>query len=51
MGHFQPVLACPGKDLETAQSSDPLIAGQAHYVIHQSDHILCKALHPETRAR
>ncbi|MEX0305296.1 MAG: polyphosphate kinase 2 [Leisingera sp.] len=51
MRHFLSTLDYPGKDPEVAQAPDPLIVGQAHHVIHQSDHILGKALHPETRAR
>ncbi|KIC12964.1 polyphosphate kinase [Leisingera sp. ANG-M1] len=51
MRHFLSALDYPGKDPEIAQAPDPLIVGQAHHVIHQSDHILGKALHPETRAR
>lgn len=51
MRHFLASLDYPGKDPGIAQAPDPLIVGQAHHVIHQSDHILGKALHPETRAR
>ncbi|OBY27979.1 polyphosphate kinase 2 [Leisingera sp. JC1] len=51
MRHFLASLDYPGKDPEIAQAPDPLIVGQAHHVIHQSDHILGKALHPETRTR
>ena len=51
MRHFLASLDYPGKDPEIAQEPDPLIVGQAHHVIHQSDHILGKALHPENRAR
>ncbi|KIC25670.1 MULTISPECIES: polyphosphate kinase 2 [unclassified Leisingera] len=51
MRHFLASLDYPGKDPEIARAPDPLIVGQAHHVIHQSDHILGKALHPETRTR
>ncbi|MFY0309508.1 polyphosphate kinase 2 [Leisingera sp. D0M16] len=51
MRHFLASLEYPGKDPEIAAVPDPLIVGQAHHVIHQSDHILGKALHPDTRAR
>ncbi|UWQ55112.1 polyphosphate kinase 2 [Leisingera caerulea] len=51
MRHFLASLDYPGKDPAIVQAPDPLIVGQAHHVIHQSDHILGKALHPETRAR
>ncbi|UWQ42681.1 polyphosphate kinase 2 [Leisingera aquaemixtae] len=51
MRHFLASLEYPGKNPEIAAVPDPLIVGQAHHVIHQSDHILGKALHPGTRAR
>lgn len=51
MRHFLASLDYPGKDPEIAQEPDPLIVGQAHHVLYQSDHILGKALHPEARAR
>ncbi|EDZ46958.1 polyphosphate kinase 2 [Rhodobacterales bacterium Y4I] len=51
MRHFLASLDYPGKDAAIVQDPDPLIVGQAHHVIHQSDHILGKALHPGTRAR
>jgi polyphosphate kinase 2 len=51
MRHFLSTLDYPGKDLEIAKDPDPLIVGQAHHVIHRADHILGKALHPETRVR
>ena len=50
MRHFLSTLDYPGKDPEIAKAPDPLIVGQAHHVIHRSDHILGKALHPDTRA-
>ncbi|EAQ45955.1 MAG: polyphosphate kinase 2 [Roseobacter sp. MedPE-SWde] len=51
MRHFLSTLDYPGKDTSIAQDPDPLIVGQAHHVIHRSDHILGKALHPDTKAR
>lgn len=51
MRHFLSTVDYPGKDAEIAQDPDPLIVGQAHHVIHRADHILGKALHPETRVR
>jgi polyphosphate kinase 2 len=51
MRHFLSTLDYPGKDHSIAQDPDPLIVGQAHHVIHRSDHILGKALHPESKSR
>ena len=51
MRHFLSTLDYPGKDPEIATAPDPLIIGQAHHVIHRSDHILGKALHPNSRLR
>ncbi len=49
--HFLASLDYPGKDHDLVGQPDPLIVGQAHHVIHSSDHILGKALHPDTRKR
>ncbi len=49
MMHFLNSLDYPGKDLDIAQAPDPLIVSNAGHVIHQSDHILGTALHPEQR--
>jgi polyphosphate kinase 2 len=49
MRHFLASLDYPGKDESIVGMPDPLIVGQAHHVIHHSDHILGTALHPETR--
>ena len=49
MRHFLSTLEYPDKDESIAQAPDPLIVGQAHHVIHRSEHILGTALHPETR--
>ncbi|PCJ05932.1 MAG: polyphosphate kinase 2 [Rhodobacteraceae bacterium] len=51
MRHFLSTLDYPDKDPEIVQMPDPLIVGQAHQVIHQSQHILGTALHPSARAR
>lgn len=49
MLHFLSTLDYPGKDLHIAHAPDPLIVSSASHVIHQSEHILGTALHPDTR--
>ena len=49
MLHFLNSLDYPGKDLDIAVPPDPLIVSSAHHVVHQSDHILGTALHPDQR--
>ncbi|WP_422049616.1 polyphosphate kinase 2 [Shimia sp.] len=49
MRHFLSTLDYPGKDPKIAQPADPLIANTASHVIHNSDHILGTALHPDSR--
>ncbi len=49
MRHFLSTLDYPGKDPEIATTPDPKIVGRADHVLHQSDHILATALHPDTR--
>ena len=49
MTHFLASLDYPGKDLKLVGKPDPQLVGQAHHVIHSSDHILGKALHPDNR--
>jgi polyphosphate kinase 2 len=49
MKHFLSTLDYPGKDPEIAQAPDPLIVSTAQHVLHQTDHILGKSLHPEVR--
>ena len=49
MRHFLSTIDYPGKDPKIAASPDPQIVGKADHVLHQSDHILSTALHPETR--
>ena len=49
MKYFLSTLDYPGKDPEIATPPDPLIVGHAGHVIHQADHILGSALHPDHR--
>ncbi|WP_209503381.1 MULTISPECIES: polyphosphate kinase 2 [unclassified Ruegeria] len=49
MRHFLSSLDYPGKDHDIVGEPDPLIVGQAHHVIHRSEHILGTALHPDAR--
>lgn len=49
MRHFLSILDSPDKDPEIALPPDPEIVGPAAKVIHRDDHILVKALHPDTR--
>ncbi len=49
MRHFLASIDYPGKDEAIVGTPDPLIVGQAHHVIHRSDHILGTALHPDHR--
>ena len=51
MRHFLSSMDYPDKDLSVVGEPDPLIVGQAHHVIHRSEHILGTALHPEGRAK
>ncbi len=51
MRHFLSSLDYTGMDFELVDESDPMIVGQAHHVIHRSDHILGTALHPSSRWR
>ena len=51
MKHFLASLDYPDKDHDLVGQPDPLIVGQAHHVIHRTDHILGTSLHPETRKR
>ncbi|AVO36536.1 polyphosphate kinase 2 [Pukyongiella litopenaei] len=51
MRHFLASLDYPDKDRGIVGGPDPLIVGQAHHVIHKSDHILGTALHPGVRVR
>ncbi|MFY0690932.1 MAG: polyphosphate kinase 2 [Paracoccaceae bacterium] len=49
MQHFLASLEYPGKDHDIVQGPDPLIVGRGGQVIHRDDHILGKALHPDSR--
>ena len=49
MTHFLASLDYPGKNTRLVGRPDPLIVGSTHHVIHRSDHILGKALHPHVR--
>ena len=49
MRHFLSTLDYPDKDPEIALPPDSEIGGPAAKVIHRDDHILGKALHPDTR--
>ncbi|WP_417727299.1 polyphosphate kinase 2 [Roseovarius sp.] len=49
MRHFLNALDYPGKDHHIAHAPDPLIVATAQHVLHKSDHILGKSLHPEDR--
>jgi polyphosphate kinase len=51
MRHFLSSLDYPDKDLEVVGEPDSLIVGQAHHVIHHSEHILGTALHPGSRLK
>jgi polyphosphate kinase len=51
MRHFLASLDYPDKDHDVVSTPDPLIVGQAHHVIHRSDHILGTALHPDSRIK
>ena len=51
MRHFLTSLDYPDKDLDAIGELDPLIVGQAHHVIHSSEHILGTALHPDNRVK
>ncbi len=49
MRHFLSTLDYPDKDHRIVGVPDPLIVGGAGHVIHRSDHILGKILHPDGR--
>ncbi len=51
MRHFLSSLDYPGKDTSIATPPDPRIVGKADHVLHNTDHILATALHPDTRKR
>ena len=47
--HFLSTLDYPNKDLSVATLPDPNIVHQADSVVHASEHILSRSLHPKTR--
>lgn len=49
MLHFLSSIDYPGKDHRIAHAPDPKIVSTAHHVIHNSDHMLGTALHPDLR--
>src|SRR6056297_1624604 len=49
MLHFLHSLDYPGKSPKVAHAPDPLIVSTAQHVLHKSDHILGKSLHPDDR--
>ena len=49
MLHFLNSLDYPGKDTKLVKAPDPLIVGHAGHVVHRSEHILGKSLHPNSR--
>lgn len=49
MLHFLWHLPYPDKDLSVVHPPDPLIVGQGSHVVHASDRILGKSLHPDIR--
>ena len=49
MLHFLNALDYPGKDKRLVRAPDPLIVGHAGHVVHRSEHILGKSLHPGNR--
>jgi len=51
MLHFLSTLDYPGKDPEIATPPDPLIVSTAQNVLHGSEHILGKSLHPDNRKK
>ena len=49
MKHFLSTVDYPDKDHSIACPPDPLIVGQASHVLHQTEHILGRSLHPDAR--
>ena len=49
MRHFLWNLPYPDKDNSLIRSPDPLIVGAGSHVVHTSEHILGKSLHPDSR--
>ena len=49
MQHFLSSLPYPDRDQHVVHGADPLIVGAGHHVVHASEHILGKSLHPDRR--
>ena len=49
MRHFLWHLPYPDKDNSVIRAPDPLIVGAGSHVVHASEHILGKSLHPDSR--
>ena len=49
MRHFLASVDYPDKDTRIVRAPDPLIVGRADQVIHSSEHLLGRALHPDVR--
>jgi len=49
MLHFLNSLDYPGKDPKVVHAPDPLLVGRGDHVIHNSEHILGKSLHPASK--
>jgi polyphosphate kinase 2 len=47
--HFLSTLDYPDKDMRVVKRPDPLIVSAAEHVLHSSDHILGKSMHPDQR--
>ena len=51
MQHFLSSLDYPDCNKHVVHGADPLIVGAGHHVVHASEHILGKSLHPDRRRR
>lgn len=51
MRHFLWNVPYPDKNPDVVRHPDPLIVGSGSHVIHMSEHILGKSLHPDSRRR
>jgi polyphosphate kinase 2 len=51
MRHFLWNLPYPDKNHHVVHQPDPLIVGSGSHVVHASEHILGKSLHPKTRRK
>ncbi|MEM6481787.1 MAG: polyphosphate kinase 2 [Pseudomonadota bacterium] len=49
MRHFLSSIDYPGKDRKVVHRADPKIVSTAQHVLHKTDHILGKSLHPDIR--